>query len=269
MHLKYIFPIGILLAMWVTDCATINRAVFAADSTVLNSNPSTAIDDGAHPGIIQYEEPTGVLKLQDALQAALAKHPRLAAAVHEIEARKGAAKQAGLFSNPRLFGEIDEFGGSGELSGTSVMEMSVGISQEIPLARKLSKRVKAANYETRLAELELQLKILELKGEVQQKFLRVHALEKTLAMEKENLRLVQDALTAVSKRVKAGDIPPLDETKAAVEFAYAEVSLARTRRKLETVRRELAATWGSNYPRFESVAWNEPRHLRFPTRICS
>ena len=52
-------------------------------------------------------EPIGVIRLGDALAAALLRNPELAADRHEVRAREAALVQAGAHSNPTLSVELD------------------------------------------------------------------------------------------------------------------------------------------------------------------
>jgi cobalt-zinc-cadmium efflux system outer membrane protein len=200
-----------------------------------------------------FVEPAGRLTLSAALEAAFNNHPSLKSAAREIEAREGAAIQAALPGNPTFFVELEEFGGTGPYSGTEAMASSIGVSQEIPLGGKISKRLLVAEKERDFARLELQEAVLNLRGQVKKKFLRVYALERMAAMERSNLALVEESFAVISRLVSVGEISPLDAKKAAMEQALARMALARSQRELEAARVDLAATWGSHQPRFEGV----------------
>jgi cobalt-zinc-cadmium efflux system outer membrane protein len=201
----------------------------------------------------EFVEPTGKITLQDAIKAALANNPEIAAASHEVNARESAGLQEGLLENPTFFSEFEEFGGSGDFSGDDVLETTVGVSQEIPLAGKRVKRVRIAEYQTNIARLELQAKILALTSEVKKRFLRVHSLEQGLLVEKENIALLQDVKNVIARQIALGDISPLDERKAAVELALAKAAFARAKRELDMARIELASSWGSSQVHFGQV----------------
>jgi len=201
----------------------------------------------------KYVEPAGKITLADAIQAALANNPDIAAASHEINARESAQTQEGLLANPTFFSEFEEFGGSGEFSGDEALGTTVGVSQEIPLAGKRSKRIRIAGYETVIARLELEAQILALTSDVKKRFLKVNSIEQGLLLEKENIALLQDAHDVISRQIALGDISPLDEKKARVELALAKTALARAKRELEMSRIELASSWGSRDVHFDQI----------------
>lgn len=199
------------------------------------------------------EEPGGIISLDDAIQAALSRHPGLAATWHEIKAREGAAKQAGLLSNPSLIGEFEEFGGSGDYSGTDVMSYKIGISQEFPLGGKRAKRVQEANAERDLSVLERMDQMVALRTEVTKRFNRVYILQEKMKLEQEKLKLVQSSGDAVAKRVSSGEASPLDEAKIAVELASSRVAVEWVERELDAARYALASSWAGENPSFDEV----------------
>ena len=208
---------------------------------------STSID------IMQKMEPTGVVTLDEALNAALERHPGLAASRHEIKAREGAAKQAGMLPNPSLSGEVEEFGGSGDYSGTDFMVSKIGISQEIPLGGQISKRVQVAKAQTDIAALEYAARTLALRTEVRKRFLRVYMLQEELKLEKEGLALLQALGDAVAKRVASGEASPLDETKVVVKLALSGIAVERVKRELDAAKYVLASSWAGDAPKFSEV----------------
>ncbi|OKY76500.1 MAG: hypothetical protein BM485_04525 [Desulfobulbaceae bacterium DB1] len=214
---------------------------------------TAAMADTAAKEQRKFIEPTGKITLADAIAAALANNPDIAAASHEISARHNAQLQEGVFANPTFFSEFEEFGGSGNFSDADALGASAGISQEIPLAGKRAKRVRIAEYETTIAGLQMQAKMLALTRDVKKKFQRVHSLEQQLLLENENIALLQDIQDVIIRQIALGDIPPLDERKATVELALAKSALARAARELAVARIELASSWGSREVHFDQV----------------
>jgi outer membrane protein, heavy metal efflux system len=202
---------------------------------------------------VRFVEPAGKITLADAIKAALENNPDISAATHEINARESAQIQEGFLANPTFFSEFEEFGGSGELSGDDALGTTVGVSQEIPLAGKRAKRLRVAGYETVVARLEYQAKILALTSDVKKRFLKINSLEQGLLLEKENIALLQDAHDVISRQIALGDISPLDEKKARVELALAKTALSRAKRELEMARIELASSWGSRDVHFDQI----------------
>ncbi len=210
-------------------------------------------------------EQSKIITLEHALKAALEKHPGLAASRHEIKARKGAAGQAGMLPNPSLSGEIEEFGGSGDYSGTNLMAYKVGISQAIPLGGQISKRIQAAEARTDIAMLEHAAQTLALRTEVRKRFLRVYILQEQLKLETKNLTLLEELREAVVKRVASGEVSPLDETKVMVQVASSGIAVKRTKRELDAAKYVLASSWADDIPKFSEVWADYQTIITVPT----
>ncbi len=262
--MKQIFCMGV--ALWgllvVSTCmADGNRSgdIPGASATgTMTPSGNAARVSGERP------EPTGEISLDDAVLTALERHPALAAAGYAVRARASAARQAGALPNPRIFTEIDQFGGTGEFSGQGMMESTFGISQEIPLGGKISKSRKVADIEVELAGLDRMIAFLELRKTVQQRFLRVYALQETLELEKKNLELLAATHDTVGKRVLSGDVSPLDQSRSEVELAAARADVEVLERDLEAARFALSSCWGSRTPRFTTVRAEFPEIPEIP-----
>ena len=58
---------------------------------------------------------------------------------------------------------------------------------------------------------------------------------------------------AAEKRVMAGKAPPIEETRARVALATANIEVEQAQRNLISFRRQLALLWGSHNPAFSNV----------------
>ncbi len=199
------------------------------------------------------EEPDGVLALQRALELALMHNPVLAGSSHAVWAAEGAARQAGVFPNPELELEAEEFGGSGSRKGSTAAETSVRLSQSLELGGKRGKRQRVAQSEARLVGWDYEAKRLDVLTETKKAFVDVLLAQGRLALAESLLAVAGDVHKAAAERVKSGKVPPLEETKAGVEVASARIALDRARRELVTRRKRLAASWGGTAPVFKEA----------------
>lgn len=205
---------------------------------------------GAVAGPSDFEEPIGGITLRDALSLALMNNPELAAFGWEVRAAQARELQAGLLPNPELEGEMEEVAGGGERRGLDAAESSVVLSQLIELGGKRARRRKLAALETALGAWDYEAKRLDVFTETAKAFVGVLAAQEHLALSENSFRLAGQALQAVSERVKAGKVSPMEETKAGVALSISRIELERTKRELDATRKSLAATWGSIAPKF-------------------
>src|SRR6185503_6219158 len=98
------------------------------------------------------DSPAGVLRLRDAVAAALVSNPALAAFSAEIRSREAQALQAGLLPNPAALVEVENLGGSGDRQGFEQTESTIWLSQLLPLTGEPGKRRDVADRERDLAE---------------------------------------------------------------------------------------------------------------------
>ena len=199
-------------------------------------------------------EPRGAISLQQALDLALAHNPELAASAWEVGAAGARTLQASLRPNPEFELEVEEFGGTGETSGFDAATSTFALGQQIELGRKRLKRTKVAGIERRLAEWDYEAKRLEVLAETTVAFVEVLAAQEKLKLAKETVALAERTLGAVSERVKAGKVSPLDKMQAEVALSTSRVELERTRDELHAARETLPGKWGASEPTFERAA---------------
>ena len=221
-----------------------------ADIPSYRPPPAPSGDDTKKPA---PREPDGVLTLGRALSAALTGSPKLASFAWSVRIVEAEQLQAGLLPNPGLEAEFEEFGGTGEAAGTDSAETGIMLSQLIELGHKRRRRVALATAERKLAGWDYETARIAVLTDVAARFIDVLALQKKVALARENLALARQAQAAVAKRVEAGKAPAIESTKADVAVAISDIQLRRTARLLLAARDALAATWGSAAPGFDSV----------------
>ncbi len=237
--------------MLASGCATsVNRSTYSLELAPLEEQlyQSTEITTRS-----VSEGPAGVITLEDAVQASLQRHPSLMAARHEIRARQGAAHQAGLFPNPEVEIEIENFGGQGELRDFDSAETTIQLSQTIQLAGKRGKRRRVATLEKDLAQWDYEARRADVVNDVTKSFVDLLAAQERLSLTAETVSLAGEILNTVSERVKAGKVSPLQEIKARVSYSSSLIELKRAQHGLDASRKRLAALWGSAAPLFEKA----------------
>jgi len=208
------------------------------------------------PPSAEYQpvKPPESITLDWVLETVITRHPSLAATWFEIKSKQGAEQQAGLPPNPKIIGEIEEFGGSGDFSGSDVLSSRIGISQELPLGGKIQKRSREAKAQTDIAKLEHKAQLMELRAMVEERFYAVYTLQEKLRLQTEQFDSIKKTHEVVGKRVKAGDTSPLDLSRSHIELATVRIELEQIRQDLEAAQYPLAPSWGARIPSFSSVS---------------
>ncbi len=203
-----------------------------------------------------FEEPAGIVSLRDALAAALLRSPDLAATGYEARAREAEALQAGRLPNPELGIELENFGGTGDVDGFDAVETTLVLSQLVELGGKRVERRRVAEYEARLAGWEYEIRRIDVFSKTAGDFVGVLAAERRQHTAIETRELAQRVFEAISERVDAGKVSPVERIKARGELARAELDSKLALRAVHAARVRLASNWGSTVPQFESLVGN-------------
>lgn len=259
MQLSYIVRSGLVVLLLFSGCFK-QHNVAAAEKE--EHFPNRELDKHTlPPGLAnktvtpsEVEEPIGVITLNQALSMALIKNPELAAFSWEMRAGEARTLQAGLLPNPEVEIEVENVGGSDDRSGFDAAETTISLSQLIELGGKRAKRVKMAALENAVERWDYESKRLDVFTETTKAFVEVLTAQKRLALAEDFVRLSRRVLETVSERVKAGKVPPLEETKSKVVFSTRRIERERARGQVKAARKGLAANWGSVSPKFTRVA---------------
>lgn len=200
-----------------------------------------------------YDEPTGVITLSQALALSLIRNPELRAFSWEVRAREAQTLQAGLPPNPEISFELEDFGGTGSVEGFDGTETTILLSQLIPLGGKLSKRKKVASLNAKLAGWDYETIRLNVLTQTTIYYLNVLAAQDQLALELELVSLAEKVHTTVSELARAGEISPIQEKRSKVVLSQTKINLERSKRELEAAKKILSSSWGGNEPQFEEV----------------
>ena len=198
--------------------------------------------------------PRGAITLAQALDAALAINPELAASRYELNAAQARIVQAGKRLNPELTLELENFAGAGTNQGTDSLETTLSFSQVVELGGKRDLRRSIAEADSESAVLEIRARQLDLLAEVTRKYVDVVAAQERARYAEENVGLAQKTLDAIAARVKAARSPIAEESRARIAVTRAQIELQQARLELETARSALAFSWGASDPKFSSAS---------------
>ena len=195
-------------------------------------------------------EPTGVLRLEDTLAAALLRNPELAADAYEVRAREAALVQAGAHPNPTLSLDLEDVAGSGVFRGVDSAQTTLLLGQLIELGGKRAARVGLATADRDLASWDFEVRRIDVLVRSAAAFVEVLAAQEHLRLAGEALQLARAMQRCGVDAAAAGIASPAEEIRAAVR-STSRRSSEHTEHELATARQSLAATWGGDKPRFE------------------
>jgi cobalt-zinc-cadmium efflux system outer membrane protein len=197
-------------------------------------------------------ETKGSLSLTDALQK-VQSSPAIKAASKSVEIKAGFAKQAGLFPNPQLAVEVENFGGKDNLKGLDGAEITVALNQLIEIGGKRSARKSVAGHDLKLAEWDYQSKKQDLQLATMKAFYAVLTAQERLGQANQLLSLAEQGYQTVADRVEAGKVSPVQKLRASVELNMARNRFESAKRQRIQARYILASKWGDSAPGFDTV----------------
>lgn len=254
--------------------------------------PALAVADSdscSHPAPVVSKE----LTLREAAALTLAHNPQLAAFDWKIRAAEARALQAGLRHNPELSLEVEDIrwnegatpqteshtlsvgatgGGvtadrsvdSGTCPGLAESQATLRLSQVVELGGKRAKRVRLARHEKDLVRWDYEAARLDVLTAVAKRFVGLLSGQERLALARENVSIAEETLRLTCTRADAGEVSPLEATKAQTQCATARIAQDQVQRDVDTGRNELAAMWGAKTAEFERVVGSFDEILSVP-----
>ncbi|WP_394781938.1 TolC family protein [Undibacterium sp.] len=187
------------------------------------------------------------LTLAAALQRALQQSPDLRIAARDIEIADGGIVQAGARPNLELALLAE---GLQKENRTTTLQLS----QVLETGGKRPARMLAARRGYDVAVADQSSRRAEVRAAVTTAFFDVLVTQQRLQLAQAALQLSQQAAGAAAKRVAAGKISPVEETRARVAVAGSAMELDQAMAELDLARQRLAASWGSRTVDFAELA---------------
>jgi outer membrane protein, heavy metal efflux system len=174
----------------------------------------------------------------------------------EISAASARILQAGVKPNPEVIATAENFAAVGGPGPFSSAESTLQLSQRFELGGKRALRVQVEELGKSLAGKSLAVKQAELLTIAALAFADVLACQERLGNQRHSTRLALQSHQIVLERVAAGKVSPVEQTRATVALASAELDEDKQLRALTAAKDRLAALWGGNQADFERVEAN-------------
>ena len=186
------------------------------------------------------------LSLDQALSAAFAQNPELAAVGREIGIAEGERRQAGLVPNPELSWEVED-------TRRNTSTTTVTLSQALELGGKRGARIEVAEAGQAVARLELERQRNGLRADVIQAFHAALRAQTALELAQQSQALTERGLRVVEGRVRAGQSSPVEATRTQVQLAQAQAAVRRAQTERSVAWQALARLTGSAEVGFERL----------------
>ncbi|MGE8320305.1 MAG: TolC family protein [Comamonas sp.] len=179
------------------------------------------------------------LSLAQAQALALEHNPTLRAARLGVDASDGGVLQSRARPNPELSYSQEDM-------RRSTRSSTLQWNQPIEIGGKREARMRVAERGRDLARAELAAAQAALQADVSTAFFGLLAAQQRVALSQQTLEIAANAREAAAKRVAAGKVAPLEETKARVAESGARLELSQAQSGLRVARQQLQALWGDS-----------------------
>ncbi|MFM1941699.1 MAG: hypothetical protein RI897_681 [Verrucomicrobiota bacterium] len=187
--------------------------------------------------------PREALTLESALRIALQHNPELQAAHNRTDAAAGMALQSGLWENPSLNLNAEEWPVS-DGNGINDAKQTIGITQTVPFPGKRGVEQKIGNAGLQQTEIALALRRRKLVRDITRTYYQTLAAEQLVAVAS-NLVLVAESSAAYAReRVIAGAAADQEQLRAEISLEQAQAELEGFHQQQITARQLLAQIIG-------------------------
>lgn len=196
------------------------------------------------------------LRLKEAVARSLTTNPSLAAEAAELRAVQARADREGLPTQYIAGAELENFAGTGALSGVHSAETTLRLSRVIELGGKREARQALGAAEVARQRNMSETARIDIASRTTARFIEVVADQQRLEFAHEQVKLADRTRREVATWVAAARNPESDLRAAEIAVAEAELEREHAEHELLSARMTLAASWGSLDPDFTSVIGN-------------
>jgi cobalt-zinc-cadmium efflux system outer membrane protein len=178
------------------------------------------------------------ITLDEATALALRENPDIAVVLRGREIESAQVLQAATRPNPTLSGQVEDLRSQNRIA-------TIAISQQLETAGKRDTRMAAADVNLAMADADILIAQAETSAKVYAAFYHMLAAQQAQTLAQELLQISTQSKETTAKRVLAGKVSPVEETKAKVAEAGLKIELATANQQLASARKRLSSLWGN------------------------
>jgi len=190
------------------------------------------------------------LTLLQAAELTLKRNPRLRSATFGREAAAAELDQASLQPQWSVSLQVEDFAGSGTVSGFDAAETTLRLSRIFQRSDVRSGRMAMASAHEAQLESGLEIERLDLMALLARRFATVVNRQELLQLAQESVDVWRRATELVEARERAGAAPAVERLRTEIRLANAGLQVADAEQELHAARLTLATTWGDKVPSF-------------------
>ena len=176
------------------------------------------------------------ISLDEATALALQANLNIAVAMRGREVESAQLLQVATRPNPTLSGQVEDLRSQNRIA-------TIAISQQLETAGKRGKRMAAADAALAMADADIVIAQAEISAKTYAAFYQVLAAQQAQTLAQELLQIATTSKQTTAKRVLAGKVSPVEETKAKVAEAGLKIDLANASQQLVSAKQRLYSLW--------------------------
>ena len=208
----------------------------------------TSSQDTKPPDVRPLETSLASISLDEAIVLALQANPDIAVAFSGREVESGQLLQASARPNPTLSGQIQDLRSQNRIT-------TIIINQKLETAGKRDKRVAAADANIAIADADIRIAQAETSAKVYGAFYQVLAAQQAQALAIDLHQIATKSKETTAKRVLAGKVSPVEETKAKVVEASLKIDVLNANQQLLAAKKRLISLWGKGLASAETATF--------------
>jgi len=197
------------------------------------------------------------LTLEQAIGLAFSSNPSLRSATRAIGIADGAVVQARTLPNPSL--SI-----STEGTNRNTRTETAQLSQVFELGGKRSARIAVAQQERSIALGQVAARRADLRADVITAYMDALTAQERVTLAQASVDLAHKSTDATSRRVAAGKVSPVEQTRSTVAEAAAQLELNQANADLALAKRRLTGLWGATIPLAQDLQEPQAEFVQLP-----
>ncbi|MEQ1864097.1 MAG: TolC family protein [Micropepsaceae bacterium] len=182
--------------------------------------------------------------LEEAIARALDASPGLRAKDELVAGADAQVRQSGVWPNPTVEAELENFGGSGRFSDLDESELTLAVTQRIERGGKRAGRSSVAEADRDAAALERERMRLGVIFDARKAFVELFAAQAALDNAKVRLKAASEIEAMAARRVNAARDPVTVKLRTEIQTAEARTARDQAERDLHNAKRTMALLWG-------------------------
>ena len=193
------------------------------------------------------------LSLTEAIELTRLHHPSSAGFEAESTAAQLEAEFSALPPGFALETELENFAGSGSVSGVRALETTVRLATTLELGGKRQLRRHVGDAQIDRLSADQAVRRLDLSAEVARRFIHVLSDQELLTTTQRATELARSTRDVVKQRVEAGAASPAMLSRAEIALARAGIEYEHAEHELMSSRVKLTSMWGDAEAKFSSA----------------